>query len=52
MNALDTLELPEGAAEATASVADDSQKAGATGAPVSVDNEAEPAPASSNSPLE
>ena len=52
MNALDMLELPNGAVEATASVADDSQKAGATGAPVSVDNEAEPAPASSNSPLE
>ena len=48
----DDLELPEGAIEATASVADGSQKAGATGTPVSVDNEAEPAPASSNSPLE
>ena len=48
----DDLELPEGTVEATASVADDSQKAGVTGAPVSVDNEAEPAPASSNSPLE
>lgn len=48
----DDLELPEGVAEATASVADDSQKAEATGTPVSVDNEAEPAPASSDSPLE
>lgn len=48
----DDLELPEGAVEVTASVADDSQKAGASGAPVSVDNEAEPAPASSDSPLE
>ena len=48
----DDLELPEGAVEATASVADGSQKAGATGAPVSVDNEAEPAPASSDSPIE
>lgn len=44
----DDLELPEGAIEATASVADGSQKAG----PVSVDNEAEPAPASSDSLLE
>ena len=48
----DDLELPEGAIEATASVADGSQKAGATGTPVSVDNEAEPAPASSDSLLE
>ena len=48
----DDLELPEGAVEATASVADDSQKAGVTGTPVSVDNEAEPAPASSDSPIE
>ena len=51
-NLLDDLELPVGAVEATASVADDSQKAGATGTPVSVDNEAEPAPASSDSTLE
>lgn len=29
MNALDMLELPDGAIEMTASVADDSQKAGA-----------------------
>ena len=44
-NLLNDLELPEGVVEATASVVDDSQKAGATGTPVSVDNEAEPAPA-------
>ena len=51
-NRLDDLELPDGAVEVTASVADDSQKAGVTGTPVSVDNEAEPAPASSDSPIE
>lgn len=51
-NLLDDLELPDEEVESTASVADDSQKAGATGTPVSVDNEAEPAPASSDSPLE
>lgn len=52
MKALDMLELPDGAVETTASVPDSSQKAGATGTPVSVDNEAKPAPASSDSPLE
>lgn len=51
-NLLDDLELPDGVVEVTASVADDSLKAGATGAPVSVDKEAEPAPASSDSPLD
>ena len=49
---LNDIELPDGAVEASASVADDSQKAGATGSPISIDNEAEPAPASSDSPLE
>ena len=49
---LNDIELPDGAVEASASVADDSQKAGAAGAPVSIDNEAESAPASSDSPLE
>lgn len=38
-NLLDDLELPDGAVEATASVADGSQEAGATGAPVSVDKD-------------
>ena len=51
-NLLDDLELPDGAVKVTASAADGSQNAGETGAPVSVDNEAEPAPASSDSPLE
>ena len=49
-NLLNDLELPDGAAEVTASVTDDSQKAGDTGTPVIADNEAEPAPASSDSP--
>ena len=49
---LNDIELPDGAVEASVSVADDSQKAGAAGAPVSIDNEAESAPASSDSPLE
>lgn len=49
---LEDLELPDGAVEASASVADDSQKAGATGTPVSIDNEAEPVPTSSDSSLE
>lgn len=48
---LNDLELPDGV-EATASVADGGQQAGVTGAPASAVNEAEPAPASSDSSSE